>query len=192
MDMSHRTHTGLTTGRLVLRRWEESDAEALYRYACDPALGLPAGWPPHTSVEHSRETIRTVFAAPETYAVTLKATGELVGCAGIMPYGRHDNALTANGEAEIGYWTGRPHWGKGYAPEAVNLLLHRCFSHLGMQAVWCVYYDGNMKSRRVMDKCGFSYHHMESGKPSPLGDIRTEHHMKITKTEWEQTSLPTK
>ena len=35
-----------------------------------------------------------------------------------------------------------------------------------------------------MDKCGFRFHHTEEGNTSPLGDIRTEHFMKITKEEW--------
>lgn len=63
------TSTTIETARLLLRPWRESDAEALYRYASDPAIGPIAGWPPHTSVEHSREVIRTVFSAPEVYAV---------------------------------------------------------------------------------------------------------------------------
>ena len=74
----------LFTGRLILRPWQESDAEALYKYARDPAIGPIAGWPPHTSVEDSLNVIRTVFSAPETYAVVLKETGGPVGSAGIM------------------------------------------------------------------------------------------------------------
>lgn len=62
----------ITTDRLILRTWQESDADALYRYAKDPAVGPIAGWNPHQSVEESREIIRTVFAAPETYAVCLR------------------------------------------------------------------------------------------------------------------------
>ena len=74
----------ITTERLILRPWKESDAESLYKYAKDPAVGPIAGWYPHTSVENSLEIIRTVFAAPETYAVVLKATGEPVGSIWIM------------------------------------------------------------------------------------------------------------
>ena len=74
----------IITERLVLRPWRESDAEALYKYAKDPAIGPVAGWPPHTSVADSLEIIRTVLAAPETYAVVLKATDEPVGSVGIM------------------------------------------------------------------------------------------------------------
>ena len=41
----------METERLILRRWEESDAENLYHYAKDPDVGSIAGWPPHQSVE---------------------------------------------------------------------------------------------------------------------------------------------
>ena len=62
----------LTTERLILRPWTETDAEDLYRYAKDDRVGPTAGWPPHSSVDNSAEIIRTVFSAPETYAVCLK------------------------------------------------------------------------------------------------------------------------
>ena len=174
----------METSRLILRPWRETDAEALYKYAKDPAIGPIAGWRPHASVEESLEIIRTVFAAPETYALVLKETGEPVGSAGIMRGdGMHSAAMQA-AEAEIGYWIGVPYWGQGLVPEAVRCLLHRCFADLGMAAVWCGYYDGNRQSRRVMEKCGFIYHHTETGKVSPLGDIRTEHFMRMTAEEY--------
>ena len=176
----------IVTERLILRPWQESDAESLYKYARDPEIGPIAGWPPHTFVEDSLNVIRTVFSAPETYAVVLKETGEPVGSAGIMDgEGLHSAQMQA-GEAEIGYWIGRPFWGQGLIPEAVRRLQQRCFEELGFTAVWCGYYDGNTKSRRVMDKCGFRFHHTEEGNPSPLGDIRTVHFMRITKAEWEK------
>ena len=74
----------LETKRLILRPWREADAEALYQYAKDPRVGPAAGWPVHTSVENSREIIRTVLSEPETYAVVLKETREPVGSAGLM------------------------------------------------------------------------------------------------------------
>ena len=57
---------------------------------------------------------------------------------------------------------------------------------MDIKAVWGAYYDGNTKSRRVMDKCGFRFHHTEEGKMSSLGDVRTVHFMKLTKEEWEK------
>ena len=54
------------TERLILRPWREEDAADLYEYAKDPEIGPPAGWPPNTSVENSRELIRTVLSAPDS------------------------------------------------------------------------------------------------------------------------------
>ena len=74
----------IETARLILRPWQESEADSLFKYARDPDIGPIAAWPPHTSVENSLEIIRTVFSAPETYAVVLKETGEPVGSCDIM------------------------------------------------------------------------------------------------------------
>jgi RimJ/RimL family protein N-acetyltransferase len=176
------TDTTVETERLLLRRWRDDDAEELYLYAKDPRVGPIAGWPPHTSVDNSREIIRGVLSMPETYAVVLKESGKPVGSAGIM-FGQNGTAQMSDGEAEIGYWIGVPYWGRGLIPEAVGALLRRCFRDLGCFGVWCGYYDGNVKSKRVSEKCGFSYHHSET-KYSTFGETRTEHFTYITKGQW--------
>ena len=107
----------LETKRLLLRPWEESDAESCYRYASDPLVGPAAGWPAHTSVENSREIIRTVLSEPDTFAVILKERpDEPVGSIGVFP----TEAPEIGSEPEIGYWIGRPFWGQGLIPEAVR------------------------------------------------------------------------
>ena len=92
--------------RLILRSWTEHDAESLYNYAKVPAIGPIAGWPPHTSVENSREIIRDILSAPETYAVVLKETNEPIGSVGIMFADGVHSADMQDGDAEIGYWIG--------------------------------------------------------------------------------------
>ncbi|MBD5225313.1 MAG: GNAT family N-acetyltransferase [Bacteroidales bacterium] len=174
----------IETERLILRHWLESDADALYSYASDPEIGPVAGWPPHTSVENSLEIIRTVFAAPEVYAVVLKSTGQPVGSCGLMfPDSINVGAMPA-AEAEIGYWIGKPYWGKGLIPEAVNALLTHGFEDMHLDAIWCGHYDGNHKSKRVCEKCGFIYHHVNRDVTSPLGDIRTEHFYRMTASDY--------
>ena len=54
----------LETERLILRPWNETDAESLYEYAKDDRVGPIAGWPPHTSVENSREVIKLFCPLP--------------------------------------------------------------------------------------------------------------------------------
>lgn len=179
----------LETERLILRPWEESDAEELYKYAKDPQVGPVAGWPVHTSVENSREIIRDVLSAPETYAVVLKKTGRIVGSVGLIFTGDGHISMTES-EAEVGYWIGVPYWGQGLIPESVRRLLKHCFEDLGITAVWCGYYDGNDKSRRVQEKCGFIYQQTKTDMPCELmGGVRTEHFSRITKEEWLKQQL---
>ena len=68
MAINHKENNKMTieTERILLRPWQESDAETLFQYASDPEVGPRAGWPPHKSVEESLEIIRTVFAGEET------------------------------------------------------------------------------------------------------------------------------
>lgn len=174
----------IETKRLVLRPWREADAANLFKYASDPDVGPPAGWSPHASVEDSLEIIRTVFAAPEIYAVVLKDTEEPIGSCGIMFSDSLHSAAMKQGEAEIGYWIGKPYWGQGFIPEAVNALLARCFNDLMLDAVWCGYYEGNTKSKRVCEKSGFKFHHTNRDILSPLGNKRTEHFYIMTREDY--------
>ena len=176
----------LQTKRLILRPWSENDAEELYKYARDPEVGPPAGWPQHTSVENSREIIRTVLSAPETYAVCLKENGKPIGSVGL-----HRNDLAErDDEYELGYWIGKPFWGQGLIPEASRELLRYAFEDLGMNRIWCGYYDGNEKSRRVQEKLGFVFHHTTEGlEVTLLNEIRTGHSSLMTKERWQKVQL---
>lgn len=174
----------LETRRLILRPWAVTDDQALYEYAKDPQVGPIAGWPVHTSVANSREIIETVLSAPETYAVVLKGNHRPVGSIGLMR-GQESDIGIPEDEAEIGYWIGVPFWGQGLIPEAVHELLRHGFEDLKLKKIWCGYYAGNVKSKRVQEKCGFVHHHTNRDVPCPLmKDIRTEHIHCQTAEQW--------
>lgn len=174
----------LETNRLILRPWEESDAENLYKYASSPEVGPIAGWPAHTSVENSLDIIRNVLSAPETYAVVDKHTGCAIGSIGLM-IGNRSNIGLPNTEGEVGYWIGVPYWGQGLIPEAVQEILRYAFEELHLEKVWCGYFNGNTKSKKVQEKCGFQYQYTkENVQCSMLKDVRTEHITCIKKDEW--------
>ena len=178
----------IETERLILRPWQDSDAEALYTYASDPAVGPPAGWPPHTSVENSREIIKGVLSERETYAICLKS-GKPVGSIGLRLNGSTD-MTDRDDECELGYWIGKPFWGQGLVPEAARALLRYAFEQLGMRAVWCGYYEGNDKSRRVQEKLGFVYQHKTEGiEVTLMNEVRTGHCNLMTKKRWQNVEL---
>jgi len=172
----------LETRRLVLRPWREEDAEVLYEYARDPDVGPAAGWKPHVDVEDSRNIIRTVLSKEGTLAVTIKALGDkCVGSVGFFP----TDAEGGEGEPEIGYWIGKPFWGQGYIPEAVRELQRYIFEEMGAPRCWCAHFEENGKSRRVIEKCGFTYQYTGESGPWPSGGIRPTLFYRITKEEWE-------
>ena len=175
----------LQTKRLILRPWQESDAQSLYEYAKDSDVGYPAGWPAHTSVENSREIIKNVLSVPETYAVCLK-DGTAIGSVGLKLKG-HTDMTDREDECELGYWIGKPFWGQGLIPEACREVLRYAFEELGMRAVWCGYYEGNEKSHRVQEKLGFVYRYTTHDLDIPLlGEKRTGHTSLLTRQQWEQ------
>ena len=175
----------LKTNRLILRPWKKSDAKNLYEYASSPEIGPAAGWQPHTSVKESRQIIKDVLSAPETYAVVDKATLQPIGSIGLM-IGDASNIGLPQNEAEIGYWIAAPYWGKGLIPEATREILRRAFEDLELKQVWCGYFEGNVKSKRVQEKCGFKYNRTVEHFPvKALGEEKTLHVTRFTKEEWQ-------
>jgi len=144
----------IKTRRLLMRPWQESDAQMLFKYASDPEVGPRAGWEPHQSVEESERIIREVFTNDHTWAVVRRRSGEVIGC---MGYYDHWNSNIKIGEAdvEIGYWIARPYWNKGYCTEALRAMINYCFNTLGAPTLWSDFFVDNPASGRVMEKCGF-------------------------------------
>ena len=176
----------LQTDRLTLRNWKETDAENMYTYARVPEVGPSAGWPPHKSIEESRGIVEKLMACPEAYAICLKGTDAPIGCIDLKLKDRTD-LTDRDDEGELGYWLGKLFWGQGIMPEAVREMLRHAFEDLGMTRVWCAYYDGNEKSKRVQEKVGFRYQRTAENVDVPLlGEKRTDHVNALTRMEWEQ------
>ena len=172
----------IETTRLILRPWREDDAPALYAYAKDDRIGPAAGWPVHTSVEHSAEVIRTVFSAPGTYAVALRGDDTAIGCIGLKPTAVEEGL----GDLEIGYWLGVPFWGNGYTPEAARALLGCAFESLRQDVVWCSHSAGNHNSRRVIKKCGFTFRFTCEEEVPLLQERREIWYYTITADDWRK------
>ncbi|MBM7709442.1 RimJ/RimL family protein N-acetyltransferase [Enterococcus lemanii] len=174
----------LVTKRLILRSWKESDAENLFEQAKDPNVGPSAGWSPHQNVDESREVIKNVFCKQECYAICLKEEDAPIGCIGLK-LNESTEMTKSDEECELSYWVGKNFWGQGLIPEAASELIRHGFEELNMTQIWCGYYDGNMKSKRVQEKIGFVYHHTCQEVPVPLlGETKIGHINHLTKERW--------
>ena len=179
----------LATQRLILRRWEDSDAESLYEYARDPDVGPIAGWPAHQSIEESRAVIRNVFNGKEAYAICLKTDNRAIGAIELKLNG-HTDLTDRDDECELGYWLGKPFWGQGIMPEAAKELLRHAFEDLNLSRVWAGTYEGNVKSKRVQEKCGFRYQWKSENVDVPLMHEKPTGYVRsVTKDQWQWDRL---
>ena len=111
----------------------------------------------------------------------LKETGLPIGSIGL----HHNDLAKEEDEVELGYWIGVPYWGQGLVPEASKEMLRHAFEDLNCVRVWCGYYDGNEKSRRVQEKLGFKYQWTTEDALVPLmGEKRRGHVSLLTKEQW--------
>ncbi|HJQ14369.1 MAG TPA: GNAT family protein [Anaerolineales bacterium] len=144
----------LTTERLILREFVESDWEAVLAYQQDPLYLRYNEWTSRSAEEvrafiqifldHQKRAPRLKFQ----FAITLKQIGTLIGNCGV----RRDSAETREGD--MGYELDSKYWGKGYATEAARAVLSFGFSHMKLERIsaWCI--ADNIGSARVLEKIG--------------------------------------
>ena len=155
--------TIIDTPRLRLRPWNDMDVPELYELARDPRIGMLCGWKPFECIDDAHEALSTFLAAPDSYAVTLASTGEIVGSIAL----RIDRDSPEARVADIGYWIGASYWGNGYATEAGRAIIERA-RELGVSTIILKYFDGNDASRRVSEKLGFAWRSREEDVEYPL------------------------
>ena len=159
-------HT-IETERLILRPFRQDDLQDFYEYASVEGVGEMAGWQHHGNIEKSQEILEHFITEDKTFAIVFKETSRVIGSLGIEKYGMEE-ALTEFHNyrgREIGYVLSKDYWGKGLMPEAVNAVVDYLFNNLDLDFLTCGYYDFNIQSKRVQEKCGFR---PVWGLPSPV------------------------
>ena len=150
------TNTVLTTRRLTLRPWRESDLNDFYEYAKVDGVGQMAGWNPHRSLEESQAILSLFIAGKKVFA--LEYQGRVIGSLGIEEYNEeHYPELAAKPGREIGYVLSKDYWGQGLMPEAVQAVITWLFDVMNLDFIIVGHFDWNHQSRRVVEKCGFRY-----------------------------------
>lgn len=147
----------IETERLLLRQFREGDAGDMYQnWASDEEVTKFLTWPTHKELTVSERVLADWVAGnsePENYqwAITLKDTGEVIGSFSIMHIDNH------NESCEAGYCIGRKWWNQGLMTEALQAVIHFCFTEVGFQRVAARHEIHNVASGCVMKKCGMEY-----------------------------------
>jgi RimJ/RimL family protein N-acetyltransferase len=146
----------LETERLILRPFGLADAPAVEAMAGDhevaaPTLNIPHPYPAGGAARWIGTHAAAAASGEQfTFAVTRKPDGALLGAIGIGVEPRHRRA-------ELGYWLGRPYWGRGYMTEAARRVVAFGFADLGLNRIQALCFPRNVASARVMQKAGLRY-----------------------------------
>lgn len=150
------TNVVLTTDRLTLRPFRDSDLQDFYEYSRVDGVGQMAGWMPHKSPEESRAILDMFIREKKTLA--LEHQGKVIGSLGVECYNEKNYPELAQLQGrEIGYVLAKDYWGQGLMPEAVQAVIDYLFETENLDFLICGHFDRNARSRRVIEKCGFRY-----------------------------------
>ena len=148
----------ITTERLVLRRYEASDAEQMSRVTLAAKAHLEP-WMPWARAEPLPADERAAlierfmreFDEGSDFVMGIFThTGEYLGGTGLL-------TRRGAGVLEVGYWIAPEHQGKGYITEATKALTLVALRYCGAELVELLHDPDNARSSRVPQRCGFTY-----------------------------------
>ena len=103
-------------------------------------------------------------------------------CGAISPrFGGHP------GQGDIGYWLAEEQWGRGVMTEALRLVNHLCFEHLGAHVLYAYVFVGNEGSRKVLERAGYRYSHLARGQSVKRGRPVDEWYYTATPSTWRRS-----
>lgn len=153
MNLFQRMRGEMETGRLILRKWKQSDFEDYLKFATDREVMLASGGKPATSMEEAQTGFHRALRDGGCYAIVLKETGRPIGKIKFQKDIRryHVNSLS------IGYELSREHWGNGYMTEALKAMISYAFEKKKIDVLAIGHFTVNQRSKRVIEKCGFRH-----------------------------------
>ena len=138
----------MQTARLRLRPVVYGDAARIAVLAGDWDVASMTGRIPYPySEDAAHHWVSGLVEREEVFGIEHQS--ELIGICG---YTRHPN-----GDAELGYWIGKPYWSRGFATEAANAVMTYGFTKTGVRRFVCKHLAENPASARVIRKLGFRY-----------------------------------
>jgi ribosomal-protein-alanine N-acetyltransferase len=146
----------LETERLHVRPFTLDDEAAVFALASDPEVAHFVRFEAHRTTAETHAFLRLVLehyrrGDPFAWAIVRREDDRLIGSCGFVSQARERRS------AEIGYWLGKPYWGKGYAVEAARALVRFGFEQMGLERVEAKCFVENRAGQRVIDKLGMRF-----------------------------------
>jgi RimJ/RimL family protein N-acetyltransferase len=136
----------------MVRLWRMEDAESIVRHAnnINVARQLRDRFPHPYTRANAMGFLKAATSAPEPSNLAIDVGGEAVGAIGYVP-----GIDVERYAAEIGYWLGESHWGRGIVTEALLLVTAHVFDASNMLRLFALPFADNASSIRVLEKAGY-------------------------------------
>lgn len=136
----------------TVRRWRMADAEALVRHAnnANVARHLRDRFPHPYSRANARAFLKAATSGAGLDNLAIEVNGEAAGGIGYV-----SGSDVERYSAEIGYWLGEAHWGRGVATEALVLVTDELFATSSVLRLFALPFADNLGSIRVLEKAGY-------------------------------------
>ena len=142
----------LETHRLILREWRKNDVDDLFDIMKNSSV-IMGGWEPHSSINITIDILNEYIECDDRWAVELKDNKKVIGCVRVLP----DNNRGKYYAKLINYVLAEDYWGNGYMSEAIKRVSKYLFEDLNIDILTAFCYPDNIKSKKVLEKCGFEY-----------------------------------
>lgn len=174
----------LVGDRVRLRPIREDDAARAHHLVSDDAVLANLAWEGPAGEGEMAETYRRLegeWKSGESYCFAIERVNVsgLCGCIDAR-FPRHPR------QADIGYWLGAPYWNRGYMTEAIRLVCHFSFEHLDAVRAYATVFDGNVGSRRALEKNGFSLDGTLRRHVFKRGEFLDAWFLTLLRSEWEE------
>ncbi len=128
------------------------DADAVAKYANDRRIwiNLRDAMPHPYSVDDAKAWLGGNIDQDPVLTFTIDLDGEAIGAISLVP-----GSDIERYSAELGYWLGAAHWGRGIATAAVDRICLYAFEDLAFLRVFATPMTSNRSSKRVLEKAGF-------------------------------------
>jgi len=165
----------VSTDRLVMRRWRDSDRDAFAAMNADPEVMryFPATLDRAAS-DALVDRIESRFDRDGfgLWALEITATAEFIGFTGLNPM---PDGVPGAGGTEVGWRLARDAWRHGYATEAATAAVGIGFREIGLDEIWSMTAVLNKPSQAVMQRLGMTPYGNFEHPAVPAGHLLRPH-----------------
>ncbi len=146
--------TLLETERLVLRELDSSDWSAICQFANDESINRYLSFDSMGTERGAKEYLASASSTADAQPRLSYKLGMLIKPLNTLAGSCWLDISQSDGNASIGYFIDKDHWGNGYATEMVQALLRFGFEELQLHRIYASCDAENPASRRILEKVG--------------------------------------